>query len=419
MDLELILCLTGNLFGIYIISRFFALFFEKQGSNQRKWFRFVCYSFYYIFNSLASLYFFWPPVLILSTNVIGCLLVSWSYKGKWKHRIRAVLLIVAMSVVCEDVVYYYFSNLHIKHLTLIVILSSNLLYFMLALLLQKVVELRHGEEIAFLEWIVVIIVPVCSLLVSIVALDDCKDELSIVVGGISMIVMTVFLFVLLDRIQHMHRNQLDLALLEQQNQAYESQMKLMRDSEERVTALRHDLKNHFLVLNQLAEQSQCTEVTQYIHRLMPLISPREKIVSTGNPVIDGFLNLKLNEAATYGAKIDTEINISSNLPIAPKEISIVLGNLLDNAIRALKECESHSFLAIIMRQEPGILFIEIKNSHNGRIHRVGNMFKTTKEQKKGHGIGLKNVQRVVEEYHGQMEINNTEESFFVKLVMFI
>ncbi len=357
--------------------------------------------------------------MILSTNVIGCLLVSWSYKGKWKHRIRAVLLIVAMSVVCEDVVYYYFSNLHIKHLTLIVILSSNLLYFMLALLLQKVVELRHGEEIAFLEWIVVIIVPVCSLLVSIVALDDCKDELSIVVGGISMIVMNVFLFVLLDRIQHMHRNQLDLALLEQQNQAYESQMKLMRDSEERVTALRHDLKNHFLVLNQLAEQSQCTEVTQYIHRLMPLISPREKIVSTGNPVIDGFLNLKLNEAATYGAKIDTEINISSNLPIAPKEISIVLGNLLDNAIRALKECESHSFLAIIMRQEPGILFIEIKNSHNGRIHRVGNMFKTTKEQKKGHGIGLKNVQRVVEEYHGQMEINNTEESFFVKLVMFI
>ena len=76
-------------------------------------------------------------------------------------------------------------------------------------------------------------------------------------------------------------------------------------------------------------------------------------------------------------------------------------------------------MAIIMRQEPGILFIEIKNSHNGRIHRVGNMFKTTKEQKKGHGIGLKNVQRVVEEYHGQMEINNTEESFFVKLVMFI
>lgn len=419
MDLEVIMCLAGNLFGVYIISRFFGIFFETQGSNRRKWLRFACYSFYYIFNSIAWLFFSWPPIWILFTNVIGCLLVSWSYKGRWKHRICAVLLILAMSVVCEDVVYYYFSILHVKHFTLIVVLSSNLLYFMLVLLLQKAVELRHGEDITFLEWLVAITVPVCSLLVSIIALDDCKDGLSVLIGGISMILLNIFLFILLDRIQRMYRNQLNFALLEQQNQAYESQMELMRDSEERITALRHDLKNHFLVLNQLAEQNQCEGVKQYINHLMPLMNSEKKIVATGNPVIDGFLNLKLNEAAAYGSQVETEIYISADLPIAPKDLSIVLGNLLDNAIRALKECESNPTLRIAMRQEPGTLFIEIQNSHNGRVRKVGNMFQTTKDQKKGHGIGLKNVQRVVEEYHGQMEISNTNTIFSVKLILFL
>ena len=113
----------------------------------------------------------------------------------------------------------------------------------------------------------------------------------------------------------MYRSQLNLALLEQQNQAYESQMDLLRDSEEKISALRHDLKNHFFVLNQLAEQNQCEEIVRYIQELQTLDEGQTQMASTGNPVIDGFVNLKLNEAAALSADIKTELNISENMPI--------------------------------------------------------------------------------------------------------
>lgn len=418
--IELFMCLAGNLFSMYIISRFFSIFFETDASTKRKWARFLCYGFYYLFNSIAAFYFHWPPIMIISTNFAGCMLVAWSYRGEWKHRICAVLLIVTMSIVCENAVYYYLNSLRVQHVNLICILATNLLFFMLVLLLQKAIDLKYGEEFAVLEWAAVIVIPVCSLLVSVIVLDDCKGEVIVLVGGISMILINVFLFFLLDRVHKMYRVQLTLALLEQQNQAYESQMELLRDSEERITSLRHDIKNHFLVLDQLAEQNNCKEAKNYIHSLMPLVEAQQKLIFTGNPIIDGFLNMKLNEASAYGANVETNLQISKNIPIAPKDMSIVLGNLLDNAIKALSLCEKKPpLLAVAMRQEPGALLIEIENSHNGTVHKFGNMFQTTKPKKDGHGIGLKNVQRVVEAYHGQMEIDYTEERFMVKLVMFI
>ena len=176
-----------------------------------------------------------------------------------------------------------------------------------------------------------------------------------------------------------------------------------RDSEEKMSMLKHDLKNHFLMLSQLAEKYQCTEVSQYIYKLISLVENQRRIVSTGNLAIDGFLNLKLNEAIMYGADIETDLNISTNVSISSENISIILGNLLDNALRAIKGCQKNKFLTVVMRQNPGILFIEIKNSYNNQIRRVGDVFQTTKERKEGHGFGLKNVQRVVEEYHGKME----------------
>lgn len=420
MNLELVMCLAGNLFGIYIISRFFSIFFEIEGTQKRKGLRFFCYAFYYALNSMVSFYFHGPPSFIILSNIFGCLLVSWSYKGSWKHRICAVMLILAVGIACEDTVYYYLRNLHIEYLRIICILVTNILSFMIVLLLQKAVDLRHGKEFTLLEWVAVIVIPVCSLLVSIVALDDCKDEITVVIGGISIILINVLLFFLLDRIQEMYRSQLNLALLEQQNQAYESQMDLLRDSEEKISALRHDLKNHFFVLNQMAEQNQCEEITRYIQDLQTLDEARAKMVSTGNPVIDGFVNLKLNEAAALGSDIKIELNISENMPITAKSLIIILGNLLDNALRALSLCDTgRRLLNIRMRQERGILLIEVTNSYNGMIQKVGTALRTTKATKEGHGIGLKNVQRVVDEYHGQMEIDYTEDLFSVRLVVFL
>ena len=48
MNLELIMCLIGNLMGIYIISRFFPIFFEEktQGGKKDKEFSYISFIFF-------------------------------------------------------------------------------------------------------------------------------------------------------------------------------------------------------------------------------------------------------------------------------------------------------------------------------------------------------------------------------------
>lgn len=415
---ELAMCLAGNLCGLYIISCFFGLFFETGGSRKRKYFRAACYTFYYLFNSTASFYLHWPPILILSTNFIGCAIVSCSYKGRWKHRICAILLIMAVNIICEDAVYYYLRNLQVQYINLIGIQVTNLIAFMLVLLLQKAVDLKNGEEIALSEWFAVLIIPICSLFVSVVILNDCDAPSTVAVGSIGMLLMNVLLFFLLERIQRMHRGQLQMALLEQQNLAYEKQLLLLQESEEKLSILRHDFNNHLLMLKQLTEEKRQEEAEGYIENLITLVKHQKKIADTGNPVIDGFLNQKLNEALSLGAEVETHLHLSRGISLSPRDICIISGNLLDNALEALKNCEE-KVLTVAMRENPGVLQMEIRNSYAHKIEKVGNVLQTTKLHREGHGIGLKNVRRIVEAYHGEMMVDYTDTMFTVKLILFI
>ena len=71
-----------------------------------------------------------------------------------------------------------------------------------------------------------------------------------------------------------------------------------------------------------------------------------------------------------------------------------------------------------MEQEPGKLFLQVENTYTGSLRKSGNVFKTTKAKKNGHGIGLRNVQRVVDAYHGEMVIDDKNGVFSVSLLIY-
>ncbi len=411
--------LIGNLFRLYIVGMLFRVFFDVAASRNRKIARYVCYVVYYVGNSMCFLVWALSPNVIMLSNIIGSLLVVATYIGAWKYRIIAVVVSVATYIICENLMYYLLVGLGMEYVIIIGILPTDLMFFFMILVLEKVVNIKSGENIPLIEWLFIILIPLCSLFVSIFVLEQCHDQLLIAIGGIIMILIDVFVFYLIDRIQEMHKRQMDLALLEQQNQAYENQMALSKESERKITALRHDMKNHLLSLQQMIKHQQCREAEAYLKELFSDMETNATFVDTGNSVVDGLLNIKLGQAAEMGADISSEIQIPEKLSMNLKDFSILMGNLLDNALRALEQCGEGKYLKITMKEEFGKFFIKIENSHCGEVKKAGNAFLTTKGKQRGHGIGLKNVRRVVEQYDGQMDIEDTGSIFSVKLIMFV
>lgn len=417
--LEFLIYLGENAFRIYIISLFFSLFFEKKVSLPRRAARYCCYSAYFMLSSMGVLYFHWKPAAIVALNTVGIFTLTLFYRAEWKYRICAAAAILAINIVCEDLTYRILMSFGIEHIFIIGLTVSGLLSFMIVLFLRRMVDFRQGIGILWQEWAVTIFIPACSIYLSAFVFDHCNSEKQIILGGISLILLNLFLFYLLDRIFSAHRKQLQMVSMEQRNRAYENQMELMLESQEKISSLKHDMKNHLLILHQMAENEHCEPIKQYLEKLTPMMETPGKFVSTGNFAVDGILNLKLKEAAGQGCDISTDIEISGTVGIDAKDLCTILGNLMDNAVKALGSCDRRKFLKIRMREDQGILTIQCRNSYSSEVKRSGKFFETTKENKEDHGLGLKIIERTVNDYRGELNMTAERGEFCVDIFLYL
>lgn len=420
--IEIGVYLVGNLFSIYITSLFFHMFFHVEATKKRKIFRYFSYLLYFGISSIVVLLINRDPTTNLLIAILGTAMVSMTYDGKWKYRALSIITIFATQVVCEDLSYYILKKLDTIHIFSIGVVVSQLMTFIIVLLIKKSIDLKKGEEIRFTEWISIMVIPICSFAVSVWVLDDCKSETIASLGGVGVVLINISTFYIVDRMQKMYRKQLDYLVLEQQNKAYMQQMLIYKESEEKISSLRHDIKNHLFALNQLAKEKDCDKIKKYLENLLLLSGSEDYIVLTGNYLIDGFLNVKLKEAMDLGVEVSTELQIPQNFKMEEKDISIILGNILDNAVDALKfdsTIGEEKILEVVMKASEGKLFIKVCNSYSGKIKKNGYDFITTKKERRAHGIGLKNVQRIVSDYHGHMEIDYDGNLFSIMLILFL
>lgn len=203
-----------------------------------------------------------------------------------------------------------------------------------------------------------------------------------------------------------------------QAQGYVNQMDVMKNSEERVRGLRHDLKHHLNELMILAEREEASEMKKYIKNMDAfMVEPRE-YVSSGNMDIDSLLNLMMNIAKQELDDVSCKVSIPRELSIDPFDLNVILGNLLDNAIFAAKKTQK-KYLRVKINYKKGMLFIYIENSYEGELIREGARYGSTKKDSTMHGLGLENVRFVVGKYDGNLELKNDKQLFQAKAVLYV
>ena len=98
--------------------------------------------------------------------------------------------------------------------------------------------------------------------------------------------------------------------------------------------------------------------------------------------------------------------------IKDNDIYSLFGNLLDNAIEAVKNLEqSKRVISLQIKNSGEFLIIKTYNNYNGKINFVNNLPITTKEDKDYHGYGLKSINYIVKSYDGQMKIKTNNQVF--------
>ena len=197
--------------------------------------------------------------------------------------------------------------------------------------------------------------------------------------------------------------------LDKMEQVYSAQLD---DKLNQLHSLRHDMKNHLIVIDGYASQHNDRKIHEYIHNISEDLS-LTNTVDSGSHIVSALIAEKENQAKSQN--IRCEINISTpGINIDDFSITTIIGNLFDNAIKAASECE-HGWIRFSLTQTGSYMNIVIENSCSGNIIENNGEFTSTKNDKVlPHGIGIKNVRKVVSNLNGHIDFSYASGYFSVK-----
>lgn len=189
----------------------------------------------------------------------------------------------------------------------------------------------------------------------------------------------------------------------------------IRRIQQQIRLLKHDMKNHTLVILSYLEGNKTEEARQYAGEILDKLNRMYTYVNVGNSLLSYIINSKLSVAKERGIEIKAEIE---NLPFSymdSVDFSSLLNNMLDNAIRGALDSEGKK-LEMNIASEKGFDVITVKNSIDGSVLENNPGLATSKEEP-GHGYGMKQMKAVMEKYEGSMDIYEKDGMFVVSVML--
>lgn len=184
--------------------------------------------------------------------------------------------------------------------------------------------------------------------------------------------------------------------------------------QEQIRLLKHDMKNHTLVMLSYLEEENVKEAKAYAGKLLDKLNKMYSYVNVGNALLSYIMNHKLSEAKERGIEIKAEIENLTFAYMDSVDFSALLNNLLDNAISGALDTEEKKLEVKIISQK-GMDVIVVKNSIRESVLETNPTLSSTKEEP-GHGFGLKQIRSITEKYDGMLDIYEKNQMFVVSIM---
>lgn len=318
----------------------------------------------------------------------------------------------------------------IKNIGFFLITSSTqrIVYVLLSRLIIYITLIIYGkrknkiENTALFEsyYIIFFFISCLSLLISLYDTVMRRDNefliTDILIIIISIIIMITFLFKLIisyintkmENTEYKHE-----LYLKQIEQKY--YLKSVEQNAE-ILKIKHDMKNHLISLGFLLEEGKIEEAISFVSSLSNNPSLKKKQFSN-NLILNALLNNKMAE--NQDIKFDILIDID-DISISDIDLSILLGNSIDNAIEAVKKLKSEDRrISITIKRQKTILYFKIVNKAISIKLGRNNELITDKFNKRFHNIGIKNMIQVTEKYNGNLDYDFTDNVFTLEIFLSI
>lgn len=192
-------------------------------------------------------------------------------------------------------------------------------------------------------------------------------------------------------------------------------LSLMDDKVKQMSIAAHDRRHFIATLLDLLNQGENKKAIDLLNcqaAALPL-KPRK---FCENVTINAAVSFYVELAEQEGIHTDIQLNIPQELTVDELELTVVICNLLENAIHAAqKSSQSMGRYIKFTAVYTGQLIFEMENPYHGIIETDENGYPISKEQ--GHGMGTQSIVAFIEKNNAEILYDILNQIFRVRIIV--
>lgn len=416
---NVIINLVVSITAVWIVDRFWKNFFEKKKAS------FMSVAICVLYCGIQILFQCKSGNINLLLSFINAALVLLMavcrYHCEGKRKYFLLFLYLSVGSLSEVFVFFFVRLVQTQQYNQDIegVVISNILMIIFVYAISAMWNKVDGEMLPNKLYLFLLLIPIGSIYIAVNEFYNRNSRLS------SMIIMSILLLFNVIVLE-IYIKTSEVFMYEKERTVYAQQVgiisenmieqkKMLEDFHEE----KHNLINELAVLRGSIENDDKESAIRNLNKIIHNCSNTENVSNSGNSTVDAIINFKYTTARENGIDFQLKVFIPDELPIEQCDIGVVLGNAIDNAIEAVRKCESSKKIIEIsmgVKKEAWIIVIknpyekEIKRDRNGRI-----LSTKTKEYRRGYG--LKSIEQIVEKYQGEVIIDTENGKFSLTMVL--
>ena len=191
---------------------------------------------------------------------------------------------------------------------------------------------------------------------------------------------------------------------------------------ENMRRTRHDLRHYTALLTQIRDNKDFDALDDLINMYTEKNLLNAPLVCCENETVNVILALYSETAHNNDIKLSIKANIPKNIFVDQKDLSVLFGNILENATHACKEVKEDRFINLnaAYTENPNgsdSITLVVKNNYAIEPSESENgIFRSTKHS--GDGIGISSVRSIAEKYKGASTFTHEDGTFTVSVILY-
>lgn len=191
-----------------------------------------------------------------------------------------------------------------------------------------------------------------------------------------------------------------------QQQTYIQQYENIR----KVRKTQHDMKHRLVVIEQLLIEKDYERAQSYTKEFLAELDAVKEF-KYGDNTLSTLLLIKEETARERGVRMEINAEAINTTRVSEMDLTMIVGNLLDNAIEAAEKVEDHPEVYVIIKTK-SVLYISVKNRvKDTDIIKTGKPDYTTKENTLLHGFGIACIRELVDRNGGRLDMEASDGWF--------